>query len=43
MFLGFFNLLRSYGLDVSLNEWMTLMEALVNDLGNSSLTGFYHL
>lgn len=43
MFLGFFNLLRSYGLKVSLNEWMTLMEALVKDLGDSTLTGFYHL
>lgn len=43
MFLGFFNLLRSYGLKVSLNEWMTLMEALDKNLGESTLTGFYHL
>ena len=43
MFLGFFNLLRSYGLKVSLQEWMTLMQALEMDLGNSTLTGFYHL
>ena len=43
MFLGFFNLLRSYGLKVSMQEWMTLMQALEMDLGNSTLTGFYHL
>lgn len=43
MFLGFFSLLRSYGLDVSLQEWMTLMEALEKDLHRSELTGFYHL
>lgn len=43
MFLGFFNLLRSYGLKVSTQEWMTLMQALEMDLGNSSLTGFYNL
>ena len=43
MFLGFFNLLRSYGLKVSMQEWMSLMQALEMDLGNSTLTGFYHL
>lgn len=36
-------MLRSYGLKVSMQEWMTLMQALEMDLGNSTLTGFYHL
>lgn len=35
--------MRSYGLKVSMQEWMTLMQALEMDLGNSTLTGFYHL
>ena len=43
MFLGFFSLLRSYGLKVSTQEWMTLMQALEMNLGESTLTGFYHL
>lgn len=43
MFTGFFYLLRSHGFGVSLNEWMTLMEALMLDLQETSLTGFYQL
>ena len=43
MFAAFFYLLRSRGLDVSLNEWMTLLEAVSKGLHRSSLTGFYHL
>ncbi|MBQ5951691.1 MAG: VWA domain-containing protein [Lachnospiraceae bacterium] len=43
MFTGFFYLLRSHGFLVSLNEWMTLMEALMLNLHETSLTGFYHL
>ena len=43
MFLEFFYLLRARGLDVSINEWMTLVEALDKDLAKASLTGFYHL
>ena len=43
MFVSFFCLLRSRGLDVSLNEWMTLMEAMEKGLHHSTLTGFYHL
>ena len=43
MFASFFYLLRSRGLDVSLNEWMTLLEGMEKGLHNSSLTGFYHL
>lgn len=43
MFLSFFYLLRARGLKVSVNEWMTLMDALNQNLARSSLTGFYHL
>ena len=43
MFLEFFYLLRAKGLEVSINEWMTLIEALDKGLAGSSLLGFYHL
>ena len=43
MFLEFFYLLRAKGLEVSINEWMILVEALDKGLAHSSLTGFYHL
>ena len=43
MFVAFFYLLRQRGLDVSPNEWMTLLEGLEKGLHRSSLTGFYHL
>nr|WP_326183854.1 VWA containing CoxE family protein [uncultured Oscillibacter sp.] len=43
MFTAFFYLLRSRGLDVSLNEWLTLLEGMEKGLHRSSLTGFYHL
>lgn len=43
MFLEFFYLLRARGLDVSINEWMTLEEALDKKLAKASLTGFYQL
>jgi uncharacterized protein with von Willebrand factor type A (vWA) domain len=43
MFTGFFYALRRYGLDVSLNEWLTLMEALEQGLHGSQLTDFYYL
>ena len=43
MFLEFFYLLRARGLEVSINEWMTLVEALDKGLANSSLMGFYRL
>lgn len=43
MFLEFFYLLRAKGLEVSINEWMALVEALDKGLAQSSLTGFYHL
>ena len=43
MFTAFFYLLRQRGLAVSINEWLTLLEALEKGLHRSSLTGFYHL
>ena len=43
MFAEFFYLLRARGLDVSLSEWLTLLEALERGLHRSSLTGFYQL
>lgn len=43
MFLDFFYLLRARGLAVSLNEWLSLIEALNLGLAECSLLGFYHL
>ena len=43
MFIKFFYLLREKGLSVSLNEWMSLMDALNQGLGQSSLSAFYYL
>ena len=43
MFSDFFYLLRARGLDVSLNEWLSLVEALDLGLCGTSLTNFYHL
>ena len=43
VFLDFFYLLRSYGLSVSLHEWMTLLEALDKGLAQNSFLRFYHL
>lgn len=43
MFLEFFYLLRARGLMVSLNEWLSLIEALDLGLADCSLLGFYHL
>lgn len=43
MFTAFFYLLRARGLKVSLNEWMSLVEALDKGLHGSSFTGFYYL
>jgi len=43
MFTSFFYELRRQGVQVSLTEWMTLMEALTTGLADSSLTGFYYL
>jgi len=43
MFLNFFYGLRENGLDVSVSEWMTLMEGLEKGLHRSSFSGFYQL
>ncbi len=43
MFAAFFYLLRQRGMDVSLNEWITLLEAMEKGLHGSTLTGFYQL
>ncbi len=43
MFLEFFYLLRTRELEVSVNEWMTLTEALYKGLAGNSLTGLDYL
>ena len=43
MFEDFLYLLRRNGLNVSLTEWMALMEGLEKNLHNASFTGFYYL
>lgn len=43
MFLTFFYLLRASGINISLGEWLTLMEGLRMDLHDSTLSGFYTL
>ena len=43
MFLSFFYHLRRQGLNVSLMEWLTLMESLKMGLMDPSFTDFYYL
>lgn len=43
MFVSFFYLLRSYGLNVSLKEWLTLIDALNQGLCHASLIDFYYV
>ena len=43
MFGSFFYLLRGRGLDVSLSEWLTFVEALDKGLYNANFTEFYYL
>ena len=43
MFIDFFYTLRAYGLDVSLDEWLCLMDALDQGLAENSLLEFYYL
>lgn len=43
MFVDFFYELKGRGLPVSLNEWMTLHEALSKDLNFASLNHFYYI
>src|SRR4030042_4005808 len=43
MFINFFFSLKSYGVPVSIHEWITLHRALSLNLNNCSLTEFYHV
>ena len=43
MFGAFFYLLRGRGLDVSLSEWLTFVEAMDKGLFNANFTQFYYL
>ena len=43
MFTQFFYYLKAKGVDVSLNEWLSLIEALDKGLANASFMGFYQL
>ena len=43
MFTGFLYILRGYGMQTSLNEWMSLMSALELNLNEASLLDFYHM
>lgn len=43
MFGSFFYLLRARGLDVSLSEWLTLVEAMDKGLSKAGFTQFYYL
>ena len=43
MFSKFFYTLKEFGLNISLSEWLTLQEALNEDLCGSSLTQFYYV
>ena len=43
MFLSLFYLFRTHGLNVSLGEWMTLLEGLQKGLHHCTLSGFYVL
>jgi uncharacterized protein with von Willebrand factor type A (vWA) domain len=43
MFINFFYQLKSYGVPVSIHEWMILHQALSLNLNDCSLTKFYHI
>lgn len=43
MFTGFFYFLREKGMDVSLSEWLSLMEAVDKGLTGASFTEFYYI
>lgn len=43
MFTNYFYFLREKGLDVSLSEWLSLVEAMDKGLINASLTEFYYV
>ena len=43
MFLEFFYMLKAKGLDISMTEWLTLMEALDKGLIESNFSNFYYI
>jgi uncharacterized protein with von Willebrand factor type A (vWA) domain len=43
MFISFFFNLKSYGVPVSLHEWITLHRAMAHNLSECSLTRFYYM
>ncbi len=43
MFSGFFYTLKDNGINVSTTEWLSLMDALDQDLAHSNFTDFYYL
>lgn len=43
MFISFFFNLKSYGVPVSLHEWITLHRAMAHNLSDCSLTRFYYM
>ncbi len=43
MFSGFFYILKDNGINVSTTEWLSLMDALDQDLAHSNFTDFYYL
>lgn len=43
MFINFFFNLKSYGVPVSIHEWITLHRALAQNLNNCSMTRFYYI
>ena len=43
MFINFFFNLKSYGVPISIHEWITLHHALAKNLNDCSLTKFYYV
>ena len=43
MFIEFFYTLKAKGLDISMTEWLTLMEALDKGLIGSDFSNFYYI
>ena len=43
MFIEFFYMLKAKGLDVSMTEWLTLMDALDKGLIESNFSNFYYI
>ena len=43
MFTHFYYTIKSKGIDVSLSEWLSFIEALNNHLSGCTLTSFYYM